>query len=153
MPFFGTASNSEGPVGAGLNAFMMQDGRLLDWIAGLTVNQDFELEGIRTCGQYGDRFFKSLGYTASFQMETFVIRGQNVPGALYKTGFLPNGNYNANTTGEFDFTVVDTENLTVLYSMLRAKMGGSDIAFPARGLNTDSTNWRCTRVVPGLFTS
>lgn len=153
MPFFGQANNTEGPVGAGLNAFIIQDGRLLDWVAGLTADQDFELEGIRTCGQYGDRFFKSLGYTASFQTETFVLRGADVPGAIYQPGWQPDGTYNSNTAGEFDFAVVDTELNTVLLTMLRSKLGTSNIAFPARGLNTNSLNWRCTRVIPGLQTS
>ena len=54
------ATNSEGPVGAGLDSLLIQDGHIVTYCSEITFDEDFELEGIRTLGYHGDRFFKSI---------------------------------------------------------------------------------------------
>ena len=109
MPFTGVATNSEGPVGAGLDSILIQDGVVVTFASGLNFDQDYELEGIRTLGFHGDRFFKSMGYTCSVTVETHVLRGANVQGALATPGWQADGSFNLNTAGEFDFVIADVE--------------------------------------------
>ena len=153
MPFTGVAVNSEGPVGAGLDSILVQDGRPVAFATEVTVDEDFELEGIRTLGFHGDRFFKSMGYTASASIGTYIIREGGHPGALATPGWQANGKFTLNTAGEFDFVVADVDTLTVLITMLGTKLSTQNTQFPARGLNTKATNWKISRVLPGLETS
>lgn len=153
MPFTGVAFNSEGPVGAGLDSILVQDGKIVTFASGLNFDQDFELEGIRTLGFHGDRFFKSMGYTANASIETYVLRQANAPGAVQTPGWQANGTFNLNTAGAFDFTVMDVDTLQVIYTLLGVKLGSESVQFPARGLNTKTTNWRVSRIIPGLETS
>lgn len=153
MAFQGLAANSEGPVGAGLDSIIIQDGRIVSFASGLNCDQDHELEGIRTLGFHGDRFFKSMGYTANAQIETYLLRRKNEPGALATAGWQADGTYNLNTAGAFDFVICDLNSLDVLLTLLACKMGTESNAFPARGLNTKTTNWKVSRILPGLETS
>jgi len=153
MPFTGLAGNSEGPVGAGLDSLITQDGRIVAFASNVNFDEDFELEGIRTLSFYGDRFFKSLGYTANATIETYVLRGSDVPGALYTTGWQADGSYNLNTAGSFDFVMADLSTLDVLFTLLACKNASQSVQFPARGLNTKSVQWRVSRIIPGLETS
>jgi len=43
------------PVGAGLDTFVAQDGRLITFAQSLRTNVDYETIGIRTLGYHGDR--------------------------------------------------------------------------------------------------
>lgn len=149
----GTASNPEGAVGAGLDSILIQDGGIVAFASGVNFDTDYELEGIRTLGFHGDRFFKSMGYTASMTVETYVLREANVTGALKTPGWGPDGKFSANTAGEFDFVIADVNSLTILFTMLKCKLSTESVQFPSRGLNTKSTSWRCSRVLPGLETS
>ncbi len=153
MPFTGQASNPEGAVGAGLDSVVIQDGKVIAFASGLNFDADYELEGVRTLGFHGDRFFKSMGYTASMTIETYVIRRANEPGALATPGWQADGTFNLNTAGEFDFVVADVNDLTVLFTMLKCKLSTEAAQFPARGLNTKTTTWRTSRILPGLETS
>jgi len=153
MPFFGSAINPEGPVGAGIDTIVVQDGKIVSYATNLTFNEDYELEGIRTLGFYGDRYFKSMGYTARMTIDTFVLRGANIPGAVQTPGWQWDGSNNINTAGLFDFIVMDLHSLEVLYTMLGVKLSTVDVQFPGRGLNTKNTQWRVTRILPGLQTS
>lgn len=153
MPFTGQASNPEGPVGAGLDAILTQDGSIVTFASGVNFDIDWELEGIRTLGFHGDRFFKSMGYTANVSVETYTLRGANVEGALATPGWQNDGSNNINTAGAFDFVISDLDTLTVLYTLISTKLGSESNQFPARGLNTKTTNWRCARVLPGLSVS
>lgn len=153
MPFTGTAVNSEGPVGAGLDSLLLQDGRIITFASGVNFDEDFELEGIRTLGWHGDRFFKSLGYTANVTIETYVIREPDNPGALATAGWQADGTFNLNNAGEFDFVIADVDTLIILFTMLGVKQSTQNVQFPARGLNTKSTGWRASRILPGLQTS
>lgn len=153
MPFTGTAFNSEGPVGAGLDSIIIQDGKIVTFASGLNFDQDYELEGIRTLGFHGDRFFKSMGYTANASIETYVLRAANASGAVKTPGWQTDGTFNLNTAGEFDFAVADVDTLNILFTLLGVKLAREDVQFPARGLNTKTTNWRVSRILPGLEVS
>lgn len=141
------------PVGAGLDTILIQDGRIVTFATEANIDEDFELEGIRTLGYHGDRFFKSMGYTASIAIGTYVIREASNKGALATPGWQADGRFTLNTAGEFDFVLADVDSLTVLVTALGVKLSTQGIQFPARGLNTKSTNWRISRVLPGLETS
>lgn len=153
MPFNGQAANPEGAVGAGLDSILIQDGRVIAFASGVNFDADYELEGVRTLGFHGDRFFKSMGYTASVTIETYVIRRANEPGALATPGWQADGTFNLNTAGEFDFVVADVHTLAILFTMLKCKLSTEACQFPARGLNTKTTTWRTSRILPGLETS
>ena len=153
MPMTGFAANTEGPVGAGLDSILIQDGRVVTYAAEANIDEDFELEGIRTLGYHGDRFFKSMGYTASIRIGTYLLRGANNPGALLTPGWQANGTFNLNNAGEFDFVLADVDTLVVLVSCIGVKLSTQGTQFPARGLNTKDTNWKISRVLPGLETS
>jgi hypothetical protein len=153
MVFTGLAGASEGVVGAGLDSIITQDGRIVGFASEANVQEDYELEGIRTLGFYGDRFFKSMGYTANMNVGTYLLRARNEPGALYTTGWQPDGSFNLNTAGAFDFAFADLGTLDILLTCLSCKNSTIDTAFPARGLNTKQVSWRVSRVIPGLETS
>lgn len=151
--FDGHASNSEGPVGAGLDSIIVQDGRIVQFASGLNYSEDWEIEGVRTLGFFGDRYFKSMGYTARATIDSYLLRGQNISGALATPGWQPDGTNNINTAGLFDFAVLDLYTFEVITTLLGVKLASIDTQFPSRGLNTKSTQWRVMRVIPGLQTS
>lgn len=153
MPFDGQAANPEGAVGAGLDSILLQDGVIVAFASGVNLDEDFELEGVRTLGFHGDRFFKSMGYTAGMSIDTYVIREANVPGALATPGWQPDGQFTLNTAGEFDFVIADVNTFVVLFSAISCKLSTQSAQFPARGLNTKSTNWKTSRILPGVGTS
>lgn len=153
MPFSGNAVHPEGPVGAGIDSLVVQDGKIVTFASGLRFSEDFELQGVRTLGFYGDRFFKSMGYNANFNVDTFVLRGENIDGALQTPGWQWDGSNNINKAGYFDFVIMDLHSLEVLFTLIACKFGTQDVDFPNQGLNTKTTTWRTTRVLPGLQTS
>lgn len=153
MPFTGAFANSEGPVGAGLDTILIVDGVVIVYATDVTIDQDFELEGIRTLGYHGDRFFKSMGYTANLSVGTYVLREGDVDGALPTAGWQADGTFNLNTAGESDWVMADVDTLRVLVTCLGTKQATENIQFPTRGLNTKGTTWRASRVLPGLETS
>lgn len=153
MPFQGQASNPEGFVGAGLDSILVQDGKIITFASDVSYSVDYELEGIRTLGYWGDREFKSLGMTGNANIGTYVLRGANVDGALQTPGVQADGTVNINRAGLFDFAILDLHSLEVLVTLLGTKLGNEDVQFPARGLNTKATQWRFSRPVPGLNTS
>lgn len=151
--FKGIASNSEGPVGSGIDSILVQDGKIVMFASNVSYSEDWELEGIRTLGFFGDRYFKSMGYTARVNVDTYLLRGANIKGALATPGWQPDGTNNINTAGAFDFVLMDLNSLEVLTTLLGVKLATSDTQFPARGLNEKKTTWRAMRVLPGLQTS
>ena len=153
MPFLGAAANSEGPVGAGLDSLLIQDGKIVTFASGVNFDQDYELEGIRTLGFHGDRFFKSMGYTGSASIETYILRGRDEAGALATPGWQADGSFTLNTAGAFDFVIADLNSLTVLFTLLGVKLGSDSVQFPARGLNTKTSQWRFRAAIPGLESS
>lgn len=153
MPFTGIASNPEGVVGAGLDSIIVQDGKIVSYASNVSFDEDWELEGIRTLGYFGDRYFKSMGYTARVNVDTYVLRGANIPGAVATPGWQADGTNNINTAGLFDFVILDLHSLEVLFTLLGVKLATTNVQFPARGLNTKATTWRAMRILPGLKTS
>lgn len=153
MPFQGVARNPEGVVGAGLDSIIVQDGRIISYASNVSFDEDWELEGIRTLGFFGDRYFKSMGYTARVNVDTYVLRGANIPGAVATPGWQWDGSNNINTAGLFDFVIMDLHSLEVLFTLLGVKLATTNVQFPARGLNTKATTWRAMRILPGLKTS
>jgi hypothetical protein len=153
MAFNGIASNPEGPVGAGLDSLLIQDGKIVTFASNVTFDEDWELEGIRTLGYFGDRYFKSMGYTARVNIDTYVLRGANIPGALARPGWQPDGKTNINTAGAFDMVMLDVFSLEVLFTLIGVKLGTSNVQFPSRGLNTLASTWRASRILAGLHTS
>ena len=153
FPINGQAVHPEGLVGAGIDSLIVQDGRIVTYASGVNFSEDWELQGIRTLGWHGDRDFKSMGYTANATIETFVLRGQNVEGALHTPGWQWDGSSNINKAGMFDFCIMDLYNLEVLFSLIGTKLASQDIQFPASGLNTKSTQWKVMRILPGLASS
>lgn len=148
------AINDEGKIAAGLDTILMQDNQIISFASGLNFDEDFEIEGIRTLGFHGDRFFKSMGYTANITIETYVIREANAEGALQTPGWQTDLSFNLNTNGEYDFTVHDITDVNqILFTMMGVKLSTQSVQFPARGLNTKSTAWRASRIVPGLTSS
>jgi len=132
---------------------LIQDGRVVTFASEVTFDEDFELEGIRTLGYHGDRFFKSMGYTGQAQIGTYVLREKEHPGALHTPGWQWDNTFNLNTAGEFDFVICDVDSLIVLFTLLGVKLSTQNVQFPARGLNAKQTNWRFSRALPGLETS
>ncbi len=151
--YSGNAITPEGPVGAGIDSILIQDGKIVSYASGINYDQDWELEGIRTLGHHGDRYFKSLGYTGRFTIETFLLRGQDMDGSLITPGWQPDGSCNINTSGLFDFAILDLHSFEVLATMVSCKISNDSVQFPARGLNTKSTQWRTTRILPGIQSS
>lgn len=43
------------PVMAGLDCIVKADGKIVAYATGVTMDEDFELQGIRTLGFHGDR--------------------------------------------------------------------------------------------------
>jgi len=146
MGVVNNANNPEGAVGAGLDSILIQDGNVIAFASGVNFDADYEIEGVRTLGFHGDRFFKSMGYTASMTTESYVIRRANEPGAISTTGWTPTGEFTGNTAGMFDFVIADVNDLTILFTMLGCKLSTESAQFPARGLNTRSLAWRCSRI-------
>jgi hypothetical protein len=153
MPFRGSAATPEGAVGAGIDSILVQDGRIITFASDVSYSVDYELEGIRTLGFWGDREFKSLGMTGNANIGTYLLRGKDVEGALGTPGVQADGTVNINSAGLFDFAMLDLFSLEVLITLLGCKLGNEDVQFPARGLNTKATQWRFSRPVPGLSTS
>jgi hypothetical protein len=151
--YLNLAGNSEGPVGGGLDAVITQNGKVVAYASSLNFDEDFELEGIRTIGYYGDRFFKSLGYTANCSIETFVLRAAALSGAFKTTGWQPDGTYNLNTAGSSDIVIADLNSLEVLFTLMACKNNTVNTQFPARGLNTRAVQLKVSRIIPGLNVS
>ena len=47
---FRTAGELQGPVGSGIDCFLMQDNTVLAYSTDLNVSEDYMLEGIQTLG-------------------------------------------------------------------------------------------------------
>ena len=153
MPFFGSASNPEGPVGAGIDVVLVQDGRVVGFATDSTISEDHQLEAVNVLGVHGPLFFKSMGYSANLDIGTYVLRERDNPQALWTPGYQFDGSYNLNTAGGFDFVIADVDTYTILATALNCKLATSSIQFPLRGLNTKATNFMATKVLPGIETS
>lgn len=153
MAGFRSGGEPQGPVGSGIDCFVMQDNTILAYSTDMHITEDYMLEGIQTLGYYGFRNLLSLGYNCEFTMGTFLLRGADVSGNVSMPGWQADGNNNINSSGLFTFTGLDVHTLTVLYTLLGAKYGGGDLNVAQGQLMTRSTKWRCRCLLPGLQVS
>jgi hypothetical protein len=150
---FRTASTSEGPVGSGIDCFLMQDNTVLAYSTDLHVTEDYMLEGIQTLGYYGYRDLLSLGYNCHATMGTFLLKGTDIAGSVSLPGWQSDGTCNINSAGLYTFTGLDVHTLTVLFTLSGTKYGGGDVTIAQGALMTRQTNWRARMLLPGLQTS
>ena len=152
MPFR-TAGQAEGPVGSGIDCFLMQDNQVLAYSTDLNVDEDYMLEGIQTLGYYGFRNLVSLGYDCNMTMGTFLLRGADIPEAVAIPGWQSDGNNNINSAGLYTFTGIDVHTLDILFTIVGAKYGGGSLTVAQGSLMTKQTKWRARQMLPGAQTS
>lgn len=150
MAFF-QAGEPEGPVGSGIDCFLMQDSTILAFSTDLALSEDFMLDGIQTLGYYGYRNLISMGYDCNFTLGTFLMRKTPEDGGEVSIpGWQNDGSNNINSAGLYTFTLLDVHTLTVLYTIIGAKYGGGDINIAQGQLMNRSTRWRARYALPGL---
>lgn len=150
---FREAGEPRGPVGSGIDCFVMQDNTILAYSTDLNASEDYMLEGIQTLGYYGFRELLSLGYDCNLTMGTFLLRGANIAGSVSIPGWQADGNNNINSAGLYTFTGLDIHTLTVLFTILGVKYGGGDLTIAQGALMNRQTRWRARQLLPGLSTS
>jgi len=150
---FRIAGTPEGPVGSGIDTFIMQDNTILAYSTDLQVTEDYMLEGIQSLGYYGFRDFLSMGYSCDFTMGTFLLRGADIAGSVSMPGWTSSGNNNINSAGLYTFTGLDVHTLTVLFTVIGAKYGGGDLSIAQGSLMSRQTRWKSRMLLPGLATS
>ena len=150
---FRTAGQPQGPVGSGIDCFVMQDNTILGYSTSLNPTEDYMLEGIQSLGMFGFRDIMSLGYKCDMTMETFLLRGSNIPASVSLPGWQPDGNNNINKAGLYTFTALDVHTLTVLFTIMGVKYGGGDLVVATGSLLKRNTRWQARMLIPGLATS
>jgi hypothetical protein len=150
---FRTAGEAQGPVGSGIDCFLMQDNTILAYSTDLSVSEDYMLDGIQTLGYYGFRDLLSLGYDCNMTMGTFLLRGTDIAGSVSIPGWQSDGNNNINSAGLYTFSGLDVHTLTVLFTILGVKYGGGDTTIAQGALMNRQTRWRARMLLPGLQTS
>ncbi|MFA5196073.1 MAG: hypothetical protein WC401_09785 [Bacteroidales bacterium] len=150
---FRSAGTPRGPVGSGIDCFIMQDNTVLAYSTDLQIAEDMMLDGVQTLGYYGFRDFISTGYGLDMTMGTFLLRGASIAGAVSLPGWQPDGNSNINSNGLYTFTLLDIHELIVLATILGVQYGGGDLNVAQGSLMTRSTRWKGSRMIPGLQTS
>jgi len=150
---FRTAGEPRGPVGSGIDCFIMQDNTILGYSTDLNVSEDYMLDGVQSLGYFGFRDLLSLGYDCNFTMGTFLLRGADIGGSVSMPGWQPDGSNNINSAGLYTFTALDIHTLTVLFTILGAKYGGGDLNVAVGSLMSRQTRWRSRMLLPGLATS
>lgn len=150
---FRQAGEPRGPVGSGIDCFIMQDNTVLAYSTDLNVSEDMMLDGIQTLGYYGFRELLSLGYDCNLTMNTFLLRGADIAGSVSIPGWQADGSNNINSAGLYSFTGIDIHTLTVLFTIIGAKYGGGDTTVAQGSLMTRSTRWRARMMLPGLSVS
>lgn len=147
---FRTAGEPQGPVGSGIDCFVMQDNTILAYSTDLNISEDFMIDGVQTLGYFGFRDLLSLGYDCNFTMGTFLLRGADIAGSLSLPGWQADGTININSAGLYTFTMLDVHNLTVLHTLIGCKYGGGDLTIAQGSLITRQTRWRARYALPGL---
>jgi len=137
------------PVVAGLDAIVKYNGVTIAYATNVSIDEDFELQGIRTLGVHGDRDFKSMGYSATMTVGTFVLVGSSaVPGALptpTKDTIV--------TSGLVNFEILSPDITTdgtpvTLYLAQGCKCASKGVNFDSGALATKNTTWRVKNVKP-----
>jgi hypothetical protein len=150
---FRTAGTPEGPVGSGIDCFIMQDNTIMAYSTDMHLTEDYMLEGIQTLGNYGFRNFLSLGYNLEMTMGTFLLRGADIAGSVSLPGWQSDGNCNINEAGMYTFTGLDVHTLIVLFTIIQAKYGGGDLRVAQGALMDRQTRWRGRCMLPGISVS
>lgn len=150
---FRSGGQPQGPVGSGIDCFLMQDNTIMAYSTDLNVSEDYMLDGIQTLGYYGFRDLLSLGYDCNMTMGTFLLRGADVAGNVAIPGWQPDGNNNINSSGLYTFTGIDVHTLIVLFTIMGVKYGGGDLTVAQGALMNRQTRWRARQLLPGLQTS
>lgn len=150
---FRTAGEQQGPVGSGIDCFLMQDNTILAYSTDLSISEDYMLDGVQTLGYYGFRDLLSLGYDANLTMGTFLLRSADVTGSVSTPGWQADGTQNINSSGLYTFTGLDIHTLSVLFTAIGTKYGGGDLNIAQGSLMSKSTRWRSRQILPGLSTS
>ena len=147
---FRSGGEPQGPVGSGIDCFLMQDNTILGYSTEMNINEDYMLDGVQSLGYYGYRDLLSLGYNCDFDLGTFLLRGADIAGSVSMPGWQADGNNNINSAGLFTFTALDIHTLTVLFTLLGAKYGGGNLTVAVGSLMKRQTRWRCRMLLPGL---
>lgn len=150
---FRSGGEPQGPVGSGIDCFLMQDNTILGYSTEMNVNEDYMLDGVQSLGYYGYRDLLSLGYNCDFDLGTFLLRGSDIAGSVSMPGWQPDGNNNINSAGLYTFTALDVHTLTVLFTILGAKYGGGNLTVAVGSLMRRQTRWRARQLIPGLSVS
>lgn len=150
---FRTAGQPQGPVGSGIDCFVMQDNTILAYSTDLQISEDFMLEGVQSLGYYGFRDLLSMGYDCNFSMGTFLLRGSSIEGSVSIPGWQSDGSVNINSAGLYTFTILSVHDLTILATIVGCKYGGGDLAIAQGALMTRQTKWRARYMLPGLNVS
>lgn len=150
---FRQAGEPRGPIGSGIDCFIMQDNTVLAYSTDLNISEDYMLDGIQTLGYYGFRELLSLGYDCNLTMGTFLLRGADIAGSVSIPGWQSDGSNNINSAGLYAFTGIDIHTLTVLFTIIGAKYGGGDTTVAQGALMNRQTRFRARMMLPGLSTS
>jgi hypothetical protein len=150
---FQKGGQSNGPVGSGIDCFLMQENTLLAYSTELNVSEDWHVEGIQTLGFFGFRNFLSMGYTCEFDLGTFLLRGADIAGSVSMPGFESDGTVNINSSGLYTFTALDVSTLIVLFTIMGSQYSGGNLKVAQGELMTRSTKWKARMMLPGLQTS
>ena len=150
---FRSGGTPNGPVGSGIDCFVMQDNSILGYSLDLNVSEDFQLERVLSLGYFGARDILSLGYSCNMRMGTFLLRGADVAGNVSLPGFQADGTCNINSAGLYTFTALDIHSLIVLFTIMGVKYGGGDLTVAYGSLMKRQTNWQAIHMLPGLATS
>jgi len=84
---------------------------------------------------------------------SYLIREGNIEGALELPGYKPDGTFNLNQTGTYDFVASDVVSLKVLETGIACKLASSNTDYPNNGMNTRNTTWKSRAILPGIETS
>ena len=150
---FRTAGQLEGPVGSGIDCFIMQDNTILAYSTELNITEDYMLEGIQTLGSFGFRDILSMGYSCDMDMGTFLLRGANIAGSVSIPGWQADGTQNINTAGLYTFTALDIHTLIVMFTVMGVKYGGGNKTVAQGQLMKHQTRWKSRMLLPGLQVS
>ena len=150
---FRSGGEPQGPVGSGIDCFVMQDNTILGYSTEMNINEDYMLDGVQSLGYYGYRDLLSLGYNCDFDLGTFLLRGADIAGSVSMPGWQADGNNNINSAGLYTFTILDIHTLTILSTILGAKYGGGNLTIAVGSLMKRQTRWRARMLIPGLTVS
>lgn len=150
---FVQGNHDDGPIRAGSQVLVIQDGRLINFAESMKLSKDYALESANVIGQYGPVDIKSTNSVSKMNLSSFLLHGEEVDGSLSLPGWQPDGSCNINLGGYCDFALMDIDRLEVLETAVRFKLSTNDIDVPSRGLIKRDTSWEGFRILPGVHSS